>query len=97
MARTAVQLAAASLSLPDPADQEEPVTIFTYTCRSRGATREVTRIALEAARRGLDQFADDEAEFADLLASGDTAIAASFDFCPACRDLEQVVDLERGG
>jgi len=103
MARTAVQLAAASLGLrrmsasPDPFDQEEPVTIFTYTCRSCGATREVTRIELEAARRGLEQFADDDAELAELLASGDTQIAASFEFCPGCRALEQVVDFKRGG
>ena len=73
------------------------MTIFTYTCRSCGAHRAVTQAELEAARRGLEQFADTEAELAELLASGDTAIAASFEFCPGCRDLEQVVDLERGG
>ena len=68
---------------------------FTYTCRSCGATRQVTRIELEAARRGLEQFADDEAELAELLSVGDHAIAAEFEFCPGCRALEQIADVER--
>lgn len=70
---------------------------ITYVCRSCGATRAVTRIELEAARRGLEQFADNEAEFAELLAAGDYTIAAEFEFWPACRALEQIVDVELDG
>jgi hypothetical protein len=70
---------------------------YTYICRSCGATRGVTRIELEAARRGLEQFADDEAELAELLTVGDNALATEFEFCPACRALEQIVDVERDG
>lgn len=32
---------------------------------------------------------------AELLAAGDRAIAADFEFCPACRALEQTADVER--
>ena len=68
---------------------------YTYICRSCGATRAVTSIELTAARRGLEQFADDEAELAELLAAGDYTIAAEFEFCPACRALEQIADVLR--
>lgn len=73
----------------------EPVANCSYICRSCGATRAVTSTELEAARRGLEQFTDDEAQLAKLLAAGDHTIAAEFKFCPACRALEQIADVER--
>jgi hypothetical protein len=57
----------------------------------------ITTAQLEAARRGLEQFADDEAALAELLAAGDHAIAAECEFCTACRALEQIADVERDG
>ena len=75
--------------------QEEPITIFTHICRSCRSTLAVSQAEIEAARRELEQFADDEAQLAELLAAGDHAIAAEFEFCPACRALEPIADVER--
>ena len=60
---------------------------FTYQCRSCGATRAITPAQLEAARRGLEQLTDAEAELAELLVAGDRVVAAKFECCPACRPL----------
>ena len=70
---------------------------ITYTCRSCGTIRAVAPAEIDAARRGLEQFTDSGAELAHRLAAGDHTIAAEFEFCPACRALEQIADVELDG
>lgn len=75
----------------------QPFAIHAYACRSCGALRTLTASDVANARRQLERFCTTEAELVEVLASADGAIALQFEFCPTCRELESIDQVERGG